>query len=180
MDHGLPFCGAGGQHNVLRRSHAGEGQNDLRAFQPGRGAEDLSPVLPDLRPHLPQGGQVQVDWPLAQLAAAGQGQSCLPAAGNQRAHEDHRGAHLLHQAVGDIAAGQAPGVYAHLSVPLLRPAAQMPENAQRRVHIPQLGDVQQLGTCRADHRRRQNGERGVFGALDKAGAFQQLSSPDVP
>ena len=49
-----------------------------------------------------------------------------------------------------------------IAAPLLSKAAQMPQYAQGRVHIPKLGHVHQLAFQRADYRGGDNGERSVL------------------
>ena len=138
-DHRRPLCRACRQHGVFRSPHAGEGQPDLRSPQACRRAEDLVPLLVDLRSQGPQGHQVQVDGPLSQLAAPRQAQPRLAGPRQQGAQEKHRGAHPLHQLVGDPAPADAGGVYVHPVSLLPGPAAQIPQDLQGRVHVPQPG-----------------------------------------
>ena len=179
-DHRLSPGGAGRHEDILRGADAGKGQADLRTVKAGGPAPDFAALLLNICSQGTQGRQMQVNGPLAQLAAAGQTQPRFPAAGDQRPHEDYRGAHLHHQFMGNLAAGKLCGVYVNLAAPLLGPTAQMAQNPQRRVHIPKLGHVHQLAAQRAEQRSGKNGKGRVFGALHKAGALQPVSAPNVP
>ena len=179
-DDGVPFRPDGGQHDVLRGSHAGEGQGDISPMKLLGLTVDLPAGFINLRPQLAQGGQVQVNGPLAQLAAAGQAESGAAAAGDQCPHEDDGGAHLHHQGMGYGAAAKAGGIYVNIAAPLLGGAAQVAQDAQGRVHIPELGHVQQLRPGRADDGGGDNRQGRILRALHKTGPFQPVSTSQVP
>jgi hypothetical protein len=133
-----------------------------------------------LRAKLPQRREVQVNRAFSQLTAARRAQTRLTAAGQQRPHEDHGRAHFQHQLVRDGAARDAVCINGNLVVPLLRLTAQVAQDAQRGVDVPQPGYIVELRFRRAQDGRRQNRERGVFRALHTAHAVQPASASDVP
>ena len=100
-----PLGGAGCEHDVFRRADARKAQIDLRSVQFGRAAEDIAALFADLGSHRAQSGQVQVDRPFAELAAAGKTEPGLAAASEQRAHENDRRTHLGHQLPRDVRIG---------------------------------------------------------------------------
>ena len=180
-DDGGPFRPAGGQHEVLGGPHAGQGQADLPAGQAGgpRPGQQGPLLLPDLRPQGPQGGQVQVDGPRAQLTAPGIAQLGLPRPGQQGPQEDHRGAHLPHEAPGDVPALQPGGVHPH-RVPLpLRPAAQQPQDVQGGGHVGQVGAVGDDALPRGQEGSGQDGQDAVLGPLDLQPSPQGPPAPDL-
>ena len=174
-----PGC-TGGHQDILRRAHAGKGQTDLPPRKAGSPAEDLLPLLLDLRAKLPQGLQMQVDGPFAQIAAAGKTEGRLAGPGQQRTQEEDRGAHTLHQIPGNGAAGDLGSIYVH-PVPLLPDAAaQLTQDLQRRVHIQKDWHPAQLHRAGAEQTCRKDRKRRVFRALDPALAFQSPSPADPP
>ena len=68
-------------------------------------AVDVAAVEPERRAHLLQALEVQVDRPGADRAAARQRDARLARAGQQRAEHQDRGAHLAHDVVGRLGAG---------------------------------------------------------------------------
>ena len=179
-DQRLPLGAAGGKQRVLRGPHAGKGQADAGAPELCRAAADLPVLLLDLRAQAPQRQQMQIDGPLSQPAAPGQAQTRPAAASQQRPHEDHRGTHPLHQRGRDLKAIDAGGVYVHPVALPPHPAAQMLQDLQRRVHVPQPGHPPELHRPRAEEAGRQDREARVFGALHAALPLQTRSAPDPP
>ena len=179
-DQRLSLRAAGGQHGVLRGAYAGKGQADHRSLQPCRQTVQRLSLLPDLRPQKAQGQQVQINGALAKHAASRKAQLRPPAAGQEGAHENHRGAHPAHQLPGDGTAVDPGGVYAH---PLPFPAdrtAQVLQDLKRRVHIPQAGYTVQLHRAGAEQTGRQDRKHRVLGALNPALSHQALPALDAP
>ena len=74
---------------------------------------ELAPLLPHLGPQGPDGRQMEVDGPGAQLTPAGEGHDRLPQPGQDGPQEDDGRAHLPHQGVGHVPAGEGGGVHRH-------------------------------------------------------------------
>ena len=162
---GGALTATGGQNHVLRGAHAGDAQGDLPPPHLPRLAAQAASALLDLGPQLPQGRQVQVNGPGPQLAPAGHGQVGPAAAGQNGPQENHRGAHLPHQVIRDLTAGQVSGVH-HQTVPLpVRPAPQVPQDPDGCVHIPEMGTVVQHGSAAVQNGGSQDREHAVLGPL---------------
>ena len=82
-------------------------------------------------------------------------------------HKDNGGAHLDHQLMRDGAARKICRIYVDLAAALFGGAADMAQYPQRRVNVPQLRHVHQLGTRRAYDGCRDDGKRRVLRALHK-------------
>ena len=86
-------------------------EKDVRPFQPlGRFGPDVPGVDGDLRPHLFERFEVQVDRALADGAAAGQGDLAVAEARQQRPQNQDGSPHRLDDVVGCRGLGQAAGV----------------------------------------------------------------------
>lgn len=153
VDNGLALRRTRGKHRILRRADARKRQHDLRAAKLRRVTVYLTPVLLNLCAEAAQRREVQVYRPFSQLASAGERQSRLAAAGEQRAHEDDRRAHLLHQVMRYRTIRKLRGIYVHVAAALFGGASEVPHYAQRCVNIPKLRHIQQL-------RSRRHYERG--------------------
>ena len=140
-DPGDAGAGAGGEHGVFRGAHAGKAQDDLSAPQVSRPAEDVAALLPDLRPQTAQRRQMQVNGPLADLAAAGQAQAGLAEACQNGAKKDHGRPHLPHQRMGHIPPAGAGGIHQNIAALPPGAAAEMLQNFQCGPHIPQVRTV---------------------------------------
>ena len=153
------------QHGIFRGPHAGELQGHHSA--PGTApAGDGAVLLLHLAPHGPQGLQVQVDGPGAQLTAAGIGEGGLPHPGGQRAQKHNGGPHGPHTALVNGGARGLPGIH-HQFLPL--PAAAGPqvlEDVHGGVHVGQAGTVANHHRLGGQQAPRQNGEHTVFRPLD--------------
>ena len=164
-DGGDPLCRHRCQHGIFRGPYAGQGEGDIAA---GEGAFTAEAAVPFLNAG-PQGAksrQVQVNGPGTKLAAAGVGQLGLSHAAQNGAEEDHRGAHLPHQAVGHVPAGQNTGVHRD-RIPLpLYPAAKVTEDGKGIVHIGEPGTVAKQALPPGQKGGCQNGQHTVFGPLD--------------
>lgn len=166
-DHRDALRPAGGQHQILRGPHGWHPQHHFPAPQPVRPAVEEAALLPDLRPQVPQARKVEVDRPGAQLAPAGVAQVRLPAPGQDRPQENGGGAHLPHEYIRNLTAAQGGGVHRQgIRLPM-GVAAQMPQDADGGVHIPQPGAAQQRHLPPCQQRGRQNGQDAVLGPLDR-------------
>ena len=152
----------GGDHGVLRGSHAGELQRDLRAVQGVGPAGDGVPLLPDIGAQQSQGEQMQIDGALAQLAAPRQGHLRPAEPGQERSEKDHRRAHPVHQLPGDVASPGGPCVDGEDVLPVLGGTAQIPQDVHGGVHIAQMGTVEQLRLIRTQQRGRDHRQNGVL------------------
>jgi len=144
-DRCYPLGAAGGQHQILRRTHRGQAQQQIAAGHTGGAAVEHSAVFVNFRTQIPQTGQMQIDGPGPQLTAAWITQIRLSAPGKNRPQENGGRPHLPHQIVGDLASLHGGGVY-HQRIPLpgsLPP--QMVQNGDRCLHIPQSGAALQYG-----------------------------------
>ena len=138
---GDPGTGRGGEDGVFRGAYTGEAEDDVSAPQVPGLAQDIAPLLPDGDAQLPQGGKVQVDGPLADLAAAGQAQPRPAAPGQNRPQENHRGTHLPHELMGDIPPVHHRGIHQYGVALPADLAAQMLQDLDGRAHVPQVGAV---------------------------------------
>ena len=129
----------------------------------------------DLRPQGPEAGNVQVNGPGTQLAAAGVAQLRLAAPGQNGPQENGGGPHFPHQRIWDGTAGHPAGIHRQI-VPLpRRPAAQGLQNADGRLHIPQTGTTAQFHLTAGEDRGCQHRQHAVFGPLN--GHFPRQAVP---
>ena len=100
----------GGEQQVFGCPDRGQGQQDVGAAQTRRRRRlDHAAVERHRRTHGAEAGQVKVDGTPPDGIAAGQRQARLAAARQQRAEQQHRGAHARHQIAVDGARLQAIG-----------------------------------------------------------------------
>ena len=177
-DDGSSLCTAGRQHGVLRGSHAGEAQHDLRAGKALPAAGQPSAGLLNGRPHAPQRRKVQVNGPGSQLTAAGIGHFRLSAAGKNGSQKHHRRAHPAHEVIRHIPTGQVCSVHQQVSALPVRTAAQMPQDLHGRLHVPQTGTVPDAAHLPAQKGGCQNGQHAVFGPLHRQTAGEGPPAPD--
>jgi hypothetical protein len=172
---------AGGPHSaqygVLRGPHAGQGQLNLPS--PGPPLTVDAPVLAHLAPQGPDGAEVQVDGPGAQLAAAGIGEVGLPHPGQQRPQEDDGRAHGPHLLFGDGAPGHPGRVHKDGLPLLLHPAAQAAQYAQRRRHVGEPGTVAEGHRLPGQQAGREYGQHAVFRPVDRQLPLQRRSAPKI-
>ena len=153
------------QHGVLRGPHAGDGEHNVGPRHVVSGAAQGAAGLVHRAAEGPDGGQMQVDGPGAQLTASGRGEHRLPHPAQDGPQENDGRAHLPHQVVGHVAPGQAGGVHPY-RVPLPGCfAAQMLQNGQGGGHVRQFGAVANDALPPAQDRGRQNGQHAVLGAV---------------
>ena len=165
----------GGQHGVFRGPHAGKAQDDLRAGQTRSGAVQAAALLPDAGSQGPQGGQMQVDGPGSDGAAAGIRQLRLAAPGQDGPQKHHGRAHAAHEPVRNVPAGQGGGVYLQVRPHPANGAAQVAQNGHGRVHVLQPRTALQNADVPAENTRCQNGQYTVFGTLYRQVAAQAAS-----
>ena len=165
----------GGQHGVFRGPHAGDAQNDLGPGEAGGGAVQAAALLPDTGTQGPQGGQVQVDGPGTDGAAAGVRQLRLTAAGQNGSQKHHRRAHAAHKPVRYVPAGQGGGIHLQVRAVPANGAAQVPQDVNGRVHVLQMGTALQNADVPAENTRCQNGQHAVFCPLYRQVAGQAAS-----
>ncbi len=126
----------GGDDDVLGCAHARERKVDARPPDAVRdGTVQAAVVFRDDDPHLPQGRQMQVDGPGAELASAREGKHRFPHAADDGPQKDDGRAHLAHQMVRDIEVIRGDGVDADDPRAALHRAPEMPEDSDGRVHI---------------------------------------------
>ena len=159
--HTVRAAGGRGWRFPSRRRSAWVSTHRSRRSVPPRHLQ-LAARLPDLRPQGAQGAQMQVDGPRTQLAAAGITDRRFLAARQNRAEKDDRRAHLAHQRVGHDRAVHARCVDHERTVLPVRAAAQVPQNGNGRIHVPQLRTIFDHAGVRAQKRRRQNRQHTVF------------------
>ena len=95
LDHRRAARQGGGQHRVLGAHHRHVREGDPRAAQPaGRLGEVVAVLVLDLGPEGPHRLDMQVDRPPPDPVAAGVADDHAPEAGQERAEQDERGAHL--------------------------------------------------------------------------------------
>ena len=125
-------------------------------------AHDAVLSLLDLRAQKPQGVQMEIDRPRAELAAAGERYLRLAEASEQRAEKYHGGAHPVHQLARNIAPRGRGRIDAESVAAARRGAAEIPENVHRRVNIAQIRAVEQLRFRAAEKRRRDHRQNRVL------------------
>ena len=154
------------QHQVFRGSHAGEGKGHIGPLDPPRRPTLKAPApFLNLHPQLLQGGDMQVNGPRPQFAAAGEAEPGLPAPGDNGTQKHNGRSHFPHKLLGHLAAGH--GVV-HNQIRAFPGAAapQVLQNAYSRFHVRQVGAVVQHALALAQNRCRQNRQRAVLGPLD--------------
>ena len=116
----------GGEQQVFGGADRGQRQQDVGAAQ-ARGRRRLDHAACDRhrRAHGAEAGQVKVDGAPPDGVAAGQRQARLAAARQQRAEQQHRGAHARHQIAVDAAGLDAIGRDRH----------RQPGRGRRPVHL---------------------------------------------
>jgi hypothetical protein len=95
-------------HEILGAGDRDEVHDDARAAQALGGSVHVTVVDRDGRAHGLQALNVLIDGARADGAAAGQGHLGTPAAGEERAEDQHRGAHGFDQLVGGGRLGNLP------------------------------------------------------------------------
>ena len=167
--HGLTVGQRGGHQQLLGRADGDEREHDRRPAQPpGHTAINITAIQVEGGAQLLQPLQMQVDRAGADRAAAGQRHPRLPHPRQQRAQNQHRGAHLAHDVVrrlgiGDGAADrQRPPVVADW----VHRDAVLGQQRGHRVDVGELWHVGQdhpvLGQQTGGHQR----QRRVLGPAD--------------
>ena len=177
-DHGDALRAAGGQNGVFRGAHAGQCQYDVRALQMRGPAQQASAQLGDVRTQRPQGGQMQVDRPGAQLAAAGIGQLRLTAAAEDRAQKDDGRAHSAHQRFGNVPAADVSGIHQKVAAVPLGGAAQMPQDLRGGLHVTETGTGHKAAGIPRQHCGGQHRQHTVLGALHQYPAMKRAAALD--
>lgn len=126
-------------------------------------------------PRGPQGGQMQVDGPGPDSAAAGVRQLRLAAPGQNGSQEHHGRAHAAHKTVRNVPAGQGGGIHLQVRAVPANGATQVPQDVDGCVHVLQMGTALQNTDVPAENTRCQNGQHTVFCPLYRQIAGQAAS-----
>ena len=163
------------QHGVLGGPYAGTGKDHFPALQRTPAVQASAPLL-DLSPQGTNGLEVQVDGTGSQLTPARKGEVGLPHPSQDGPQEDHGGAHLPHQGVGNVPAYRGRGVHRHGGPLLGDPAAQMAQDLQRGRHIGQGRAVMDHTGPRRQNGGSQDGKGAVLRPMDADCAAQRPSA----
>jgi hypothetical protein len=134
---------------------------------------------PDLRPHLLEAVDVQVDRTLADRAPAGERHPRLAKAREQRAQHEDRRAHRLDEVVRGFVRPQARHLDRRAPAPLIldrRP--ELLEHAQHRADVADEREVVDRDALFGEERRREDGERRVLAPSDRDTAGERASADD--
>ena len=141
FDHRFAVAAHGCEDGVFRGAHACKRQANVPAVQALRAA--LGKMLPHrhLRAQLPQGEHVQVDGPLSQRAAAGQGDARPPRARQKRPEEQNGRPQPPRILLRHLPAVECARVHDRRAAALLGPAAEAAQNLQCIAHIADVRAV---------------------------------------
>ena len=105
---------------------------------------------------------MQIDRTRPELTAAGKTQPRLSAAGENRAEKDDAGAELAHEAVRNLKTMERAGVNPNM-IPLARDdAAEMPKDAKRNAHVPEIRHTGEQCFARSEDGRCQDGQHRIL------------------
>jgi len=179
---GAAFGEAGRHQQVLRRADRDEGKHDGGAAQPaGDAAVDIAGVEAEAGAHLLQPLEVQIDGAGADGAASRHGDARLAHARQQRTEHEDRRAHLAHDVVGRLGAGD--GAAERQRAPVIadgfhRDAVLGEEGA----HGLDVGEPRHVGENEALVGEQAGGhqrQRGILGAADGDLAGERPAAADA-
>ena len=179
VDDACALRAAGGENGVLRRADARNGEGDVRAAKAFRLAAQLAVALGDLRAQLAQGGQMQVNGPRTELAAAGVGQDRFSLPREDRAQKNDGRAHFAHQLVGNVAARHRRSVHLQRRAVAPHAAAEVAQDGDGRVHVAQTRTVLDAADVPREDRRRQHGQDAVLAALYRQFSVKRRAALDA-
>ena len=163
-------------HQVLGGADGGLGKADLGPLQPARRpGPDVAARHLDHGAEPLEAGQVQVDRPGADGAAAGQRHLRLALAGEQRPQHEDGGAHPPDDVVGRLAVEHGRAVEdepAGAAGQVPRLGAQHLKEAPHRAHVGDVGHVAKLQGLRREEGGGHQGQGGVLRAADLDGAVE--------
>ena len=179
--HGLPVGQRRGHQQVLGRADADERKHDGRAMQPfWRGGVHVAALQPDLRTHLLQPLQVEIDRPRPDRAPAGQRHPRFPHARHQRPQHQERRAHLAHDVVRrhGVADGSADRQRPPIVGGTLHGHTVMLQQARHVERVRQQRHVAQHQPLIRQQPRGHQRQAGVFRPADHDFAVQRSPATD--
>ena len=131
-------------------------------------------------------GQMQVDRPHADRAAARQRDAHPARASEQRSENEHRGPHRFDQIVGRVRGTDLSSLHRGLCAGGRQKDADVPQELFHRADVPHVGQVREANRLGRQESRRQARQRGVLRprgedlALESNRSFDQEAVHLIP
>ena len=132
----------------------------------------------DLRSELAKGGEVEIDRPDADCAAAGKRDANRAGAREQRSQDEDRGPHGLHELVGGVGGKDFGDRDRNRFRLRLDPGADVTEDLLHRADVGDPRKVRQAHGLSRQESRREAGQGGVLRAGDGDFSFESRRAVD--
>ena len=168
------FGQGGGHHHVAGSRHGaaeGPAQMQMASAQPGGLGDDVAPFDADLGPERPQPLEMQVDRPIADVAAAGKRDAGFAPLGQQRPQHAETGPHPADKLViGDVRSSIDDAQRQLVAAAARDAGPQRFEQGRQRVDVDQAGHAVKDRFAVGGQSRRHQGQRRVLRPADRDGS----------